>query len=199
MAKFSKSFESKIDLFLDSRIGRQLYEFENMSACAGIKNDKWNAYKAKVNHYGGVLPYKRASIKQVGSHANGKPHLKSVWTKAEIRIPARPFMDVTLDRNSWLLGYFEEQVAQILSGGHARSYKIVNGYRTDDTPSQMTSSGGAKSTLQAVANALADNIRDSILMATPPNAPSTVKRKGFDGPLTETFEMYDSIRGWVEK
>lgn len=198
MVKFSRAFESKLHVHIDSKISKDLAQFEDMSACAGIKGDKWNAYKAKINHYGGVLPYRRESIKVVGKKNNGKPHVRSVVTKKDIRIPARPFMDVPLEKDSWLLNYFEEEVANILSGGYARSYTIESGYKTSDKAAQMTSSGGPRSTLKKIAETLAETQRDAILMATPPNAPSTIERKGFDGPLTETFEMYGSIKGWIE-
>ena len=196
--KISRAFESKLQVTIDSKISKELAELENMSACAGIKGDAWNAYKAKINHYGGTLPYRRASIKVVGEKANGKPRVRSVVTKTEIRIPARPFMDVPMDRDKYLLKEFEDAVAQVLSGGHGRSYVHTGQNYVHDSPSKMTNVGGPKKILKKIANILAESQRDAILIATPPNAPSTIKRKGVDAPLRDTYEMYDSIKGWVE-
>ena len=198
MVKITKAFDSKLEVYLDSRVGKQLAQFEDMAACAGIKGDSWNAYKAKINHYGGSLPYRRAKIQVVGHRANGKPRVRSVVTKKEIRIPARPFMDVPLERDTHLLNEFEKEVARVLSGGHGRSYTLVQGYKEKDSPSQMTSSGGPSSTLRKIAKILAESQRDAIMMATPPNAEATIRRKGFDAPLRETYEMFNTIKGWVE-
>ena len=54
MAKFSSSFKTKFELVLDSRMGKTLAQMEGMSACAGIRDDPDNAFKARINHYGGT-------------------------------------------------------------------------------------------------------------------------------------------------
>lgn len=48
--------------------------------------------------------------------------------------------------------------------------------------------------LESVGAMAADDIRQAVTdWDTPPNAPSTIQRKGFDDPLVETGEMRDAI------
>lgn len=172
MATINRSFQSKIDLFLDSRIGRQLREFEQMSACAGIRNDIENTYKARINHYGGT------------THRGGI-------------IPPRPFIDEPL-KDTYLLGEFEDEVARILSGGRKREYTRIQGTVIGHRASQMTSAGGPSSTLKKIASSLVDEQRSAIIMAEPGNALSTIMRKGKDSPLRNTYDMFNSLKGWAE-
>lgn len=198
MAKISRSFESKLITALDSKTGKLLAQLEDMSACAGLKNDSDNVFKARINHYGGTFVTRHVSLRDVGAKGTRR-HIKSVVETRQIRIPERHFIDVPLEKETWLMRQFEKEVANILSGGKTRTYLTVKKTRLNDSSSSLTSSGGAYRTLYRIAQALAKAQQNAVYAATPPNAESTVKRKGFDAPLRDTYEMVDSIKGWVEK
>lgn len=187
MATLNRSFQSKIDLFLDSRIGRQLREFEQLSACAGLRT------KTRKDEKGNVTVYKdesdninKARINHYGGH-----------TAKGGYIPPRPFIDEPL-KDTYLLGEFEDEVARILSGGRKREYTRIQGTVIGHRASQMTSAGGPSSTLNKIASSLVDEQRSAIIMAQPRNADSTIARKKKDSPLRNTYDMFNSLEGWVE-
>lgn len=196
MAKYNVSFSTKFEAAVDARIGRALAAMEGMSACAGIINDPENAFKARVNHYGGTIT-KRSRLSDVGETRGGKRHIKLTTENVNIRIPERHFIDTPLNNDSYALREFEKQVAQIMSGGRLRSASKISG-QPNASPSSIGQGGGVKDTLKMIADALADAQKNAVYAAQPPNAESTIKRKGFDAPLRETNDMVDSIKGWVQ-
>ena len=190
MARYKSSFKTKFELALDSRMGKALSEMEGMAACAGIRNDPENAYKARINHYGGTWSHRSSKLEVEGVTRYNRPHVHSVRTNVTIKIPPRHFIDVPLEKDRWIFGVFEKEVAEALSGGRLRNI-----------PAETTSigqKGGVRRTLLEIGKRLADAQIEAITEATPPNADSTVKRKGFDAPLIETYDMMNSIRGWRE-
>lgn len=189
MARYSSSFKTKFEVALDSRIGKALANMETKRVCAGIRDDEDNAFKARVNHYGGVI-HQRNEWHKVGVRADGRPRLKLMKVAREIRIPERHFIDVPLERDSWALHDFEEKVAQILSGGRTRNISAES--------TSIGQKGGISRDLKAIADKFAEAQKNAVYAAQPPNKDSTVKRKGFNAPLRETYEMVDSIEGWVE-
>ena len=189
MARYSSTFKTKFEVALDSRIGKALAKMEGMSACAGIKDDPDNAFKARVNHYGGVIK-KRNEWRVVGTRKDGRPRLKMTAIDHDIRIPERHFIDVPLEKDSWALRDFASKVAQIMSGGRMRNIAAES--------TSIGQMGGVSRDLLAIAKKLADAQVNAVYAAQPPNAEATVKRKGFDAPLRETYDMVESIKGWVE-
>lgn len=160
-----------------------------MSACAGIRDDKENALKARINHYGGT-------IRKTEIEDRGYRHLTKVTVG---HIPERHFVDAPI-RDPQLKEEFEEAVAEILSGGRQRSYNTINGYRVSDTPATLTQFGGPVKTLEAIALEMASAQVSAIDNAHPENAPSTRKKKhGRNTPLRDTYEMRESIQYWVKK
>ena len=189
MARYSSAFTTKFEVALDSRIGRALANMENMSACAGILNDPENAFKARVNHYGGHIT-KRKEWRVVGHFKDGRDKLKLVDVDVDIKIPERHFIDVPLEKDSWMLKQFEQKVAYILSGGRMRNIAAES--------TSIGQRGGVSRNLYEIAQRLAEAQKDAVYMAHPENKPSTEKKKGFNAPLRETYDMVDSIKGWVE-
>ena len=189
MARVASSFKTKFEVALDSRIGKALARMEGLSACAGIRNDKDNAFKARVNHYGGHIT-KRREWRDVGVFPDGRQKMKRIETQRDIRIPERHFIDVPLEKDSWALRDFEKKIAQIMSGGRTRNIAAES--------TSIGQKGGVYKDLLEIAKKLADAQINAVYAAHPENKDSTVKKKGRDDPLRDTEEMLDSIEGWVE-
>lgn len=189
MAVVNNAFKTKFEVALDSRISKALSRVGEQSACAGIQEDPENAFKARVNHYGGVIK-KRNEWRQVGTRKDGRPILKLSPMEKDIRIPERHFIDVPLEKGSWALQQFEKDVAAIMSGGRERNIAAES--------TSISQYGGMSRTLLHIAQKLAEAQVNAVYAAHPENKPSTVARKGFDAPLRETYDMVDSIKGWVE-
>ena len=198
MARATRSFESKLQIALDSRTGKLLAQMEGMAACAGIRDDVWNTYKARINHYGGTFTRSDTHLEKGGTTRTGRAHLRSIKSKTVIKIPERHFIDVPL-RDPWFKREFERAIADVLKDGKVRTYQTIEKARENDVSASLTAFGGPYGTLLAVARELASAQVSAIYAATPENAPSTVKRKGKNTPLRDTEEMMNSIRGWVEK
>lgn len=204
MARATRSFESKLQLALDSRTGKLLAQMSGMAACAGIGADsgqkindvRFQVYKARINHYGGSIKETRTRYEQAGH--KGKGYTRKVVVARQNRIPERHFIDVPL-KDTWFKRQFERAVADVLKGGRARTYQTIEKARERDTSASLTQFGGPYSTLLAIARELASAQIDAIYAATPPNKDSTAKRKGKNTPLRDTEEMMDSIKGWVER
>lgn len=190
MAKVSSSFKTKFELVLDSRMGKALAQMENMSACAGIRNDPVNAFKARVNHYGGTITRRDTHLENVGTTRYGRAHLRSVRQETEIRIPERHFIDVPLEKDRWIFRWFEERVAEVLSGGRMRNIAAES--------TSIGLKGGVKRDLAEIGKKLAEAQIEAIMEVQPDNAESTIKKKGFNAPLIETYAMINSIKGWQE-
>ena len=91
---------------------------------------------------------------------------------ASKNIPARPFMRTAFDEaKPRLLRERDKQAAAVVLKGKSQS-----------------------AALKALGVILADEIKDQIEgWTTPPNAPSTVAKKGFNDPLVETGDMSDDV------
>lgn len=189
MGRLAKAFETKLTMVLTEKIGRELARFQGGSACAGITDDPELQLKARINHYGGSIRKTKAVTRQF-------THLESVQVGV---IPERHFIDEALPKEPEDLQAFENEVAKILSGGKGRTY-ASNGSATY-TSGQTTFAGGRRGperTLLKIANEMANNQIQALLLVQPKNAESTAKRKGFNEPLVETGALLAGIRHWVE-
>lgn len=190
MGRLAKAFESVLVTNLTERIGRELVRFQSGSACAGITGDSELQYKARINHYGGTVRKTKAVQRQFS-------HLESVAVGV---IPERHFIDEAIPKDTQSMQSFEDEVAKILSGGKGRTYNTDSGGMAY-TSGQATFAGerrGAYRVLRKIANEMANNQIQALLLVQPPNAESTVKRKGFNSPLVETGALCYGIRHWVE-
>ena len=185
MGRLARAFETQVTMVLTEKIGRELVRFNNGSACAGIIGDAELQKKARINHYGGTIQKKQAVKRQF-------THLESVKVGV---IPERHFIDHALEDMGGLRD-FEEEVAKAMSGSKGRSYDGWN-----KTTGQTTFASGrraAERVLLKIANEMANNQVQALLLATPPNAESTEARKGFNQPLVHTGELVSGIRHWTE-
>lgn len=92
----------------------------------------------------------------------------------KITIPSRPFFRTTIAKHSAEWG---PQLGKLV---------VDNGYNT-------------KKALDAMGQVVAGEIREGIIdMNSPPNAPSTIRRKGSAKPLVDTGEMLRSVDAAVK-
>ena len=186
MGKLAKAFETKVVMTLTEKVGRKLVQFENMAACAGITNDPENQRKARINHYGGTVRKKQVVKRQFS-------HLESVAVGI---IPERHFIDQALEDLGGLRS-FEDEVAAAMSGSKGRTYEGWN--KTTGQSTFASGRRGPERVLLKIANEMANNQIQALLLVQPENAPSTQARKGFNEPLVETGALLGSIRHWVEE
>ena len=185
MGRLARAFESRAMMFLNEEIGRKLAEFEKGAACAGITGNEDLQRKARINHYGGTIRKTKAVTRQF-------THLESVEVGV---IPERHFIDHAIEDVAGLRD-FEEEVARALSGAKERTYAGWN-----KTTGHVTFAGGRRGperVLRRIANEMANNQIQALLMVQPPNKDSTAARKGKNEPLVETGALVNGIRHWTE-
>jgi hypothetical protein len=124
---------------------------------------------AYINEFGALTG--RAQIAGILQGGESKGH-RAVY------IPPRPFMRPTVAaKGAEWMALLERGAAVVLTGG-------------------MT----AHDVMEQVAlKAAADVAKTITEVMEPPNAPSTIKRKGFNKPLVHTRQMFQSVTGIVEK
>ena len=92
-------------------------------------------------------------------------------------VPERPFLNNAMRDNQF-------------------SYKVIVGKGMIKT---LLRRGSTRDMLEELGEKMKDDIQKEILeLSSPPNAPATVKKKGFNDPLLETYEMVESIDYEVE-
>lgn len=110
-----------------------------------------------------------------------------------IVIPPRPFLRQTVAqrRNAWVRELAEALRASLRSGGAGTTEPPLNTLvERLSTPTQALTTVGK--TMQAD---ITQTIRQT---HTPPNAPATIRHKGFDKPLLETGTLQNSVSFQVE-
>lgn len=94
------------------------------------------------------------------------------------KVPARPFMRPTIKN------YKDDWVKQVAS----------------DIPRVVLGQQTAFDALEKLGRVAAMNMKEQITNTNfPPNAPSTVAKKGFNAPLRDTFYMRDTVQNAVNK
>jgi hypothetical protein len=64
----------------------------------------------------------------------------------------------------------------------------------DNAPSILTTASQADRVLEQLGEQMAEDLVDSLTeLTSPPNAPTTVAKKGFDDPLIETGQLRNAI------
>ena len=195
----SSSFSKKIQFAVSKPLLRELQEFSGLAACAGIRGKWKQARKARGNHYGEFI---------IDSEGNVRP------------IPVRQFVwAATRDRRA--IPYSSEIASIIARGIHdnpsphtqkmdwfwdeaTQDYKwgYVKGTGSHGTPI-FAGRRGALGLMEKIAKQMEINQYNAIetrnIVGKQENAPSTVRRKGFDHPLVWKGAMQNAIEGWVEQ
>lgn len=127
------------------------------------------------------LPYTRVDVGfQSGARYKDGTKVSSVALRNEkgLGVPARPFMRTTL-----------------LSGRVRYKRRLLNGLS-----SVLTGVSPAKLVLDRLGVMVTRDMRRRIIAwSSPPNAPSTVARKGFNDPLIHTRKMLNSVEYKVKR
>jgi hypothetical protein len=116
------------------------------------------------------------------------PDGKALWQVAEdnefgtindegFYIPSRPFMKETFNKNRDEYGEMMRTVAK----------KFLEG------------SKGARLNMVSMLSIIKSDLQEAILTwDTPPNAPMTIQKKGFDDPLIDTKTMLNNVTYWID-
>lgn len=184
----SRVFEGHVN----AKVLRAYSALANTSACAGIRENGYAAYKARVNHHGQIVDLKNGNT---------------------AKVPPRQFINAS-NRASWrpennliqsYLDYALKEARMPVNPATATKYQDRNA----PMPPQHTLSFGttnsarkimkevAKSVLGAQKKAIA--AKDFGRGGKKHNAQSTINRKGFDDALIETHEMEHGLEWWLEQ
>lgn len=183
----TKPYEKKIAVHVQKTMFNKLRAFEQMAACAGIRNNGDVAKRMAINHYGG-------------------PNL-----------PARPWLDAAHGDDhtgEHFMSKYDKELRKAISGMISSSTptqllveeRNVDGHtvtRKEVTSGRLFGKSGyaaqGESVMRALALQMAKNQTDFIANGLmEPNKDSTVAKKGFNKPLVWTMEAFKSIEGWVE-
>jgi hypothetical protein len=142
-----------------------------------LGGNKIGAYLNEIIGQLGTDPTVRIGVVDDASYPDGTPVTTAAIANeyGTATIPPRPAVRVMIDekQEGWT-----EQAKQLL---------VANGYYTHETLDQM----GA-----VIAGDMTEAIKQGY---PPPNAPSTIKKKGFDHPLTDTGQLANSVSWEVQK
>lgn len=102
-------------------------------------------------------------------------------------IPPRPFLRQTVasHRTAWSRLLAQSLKASLRSGAGGTQASLQTLVKRLSTPTQALTSVG-----QAMQNDIVQTLRQT---HTPPNAPATIRHKGFDKPLEETGTLENSV------
>lgn len=131
---------------------------------------KVGSLKRALSKYRKSMPSVRVGVLEDATYPNGTSVAQAAFNNeyGTDRIPARPFFRTTVSNNreNWI--------------NHVKQFVYIHG-----------SNGKA---LGLVGEIMKNNIVESILAwEAPPNAPLTIKKKGFNAPLRDTMQLTRSI------
>ncbi|OUI90788.1 hypothetical protein [Acetobacter persici] len=125
-----------------------------------------------------------------------------------IVIPPRPFLRQTIARcrNAWVRQLADALRASLRtragtsSGGAGATQSSSENLQNFKTLLKtLTARASTSQALTALGHSMQADITDTIRQThTPPNAPSTVRHKGFDNPLVETGTLQNSVSFQVD-
>lgn len=195
---------NKIAMYVGERVAEQLNTINGVHICAGIKDDPELQKKARINHYGGegvrTMTVKRW---ETSFTATGQKRLRyrKVRMTLPYRIPERHFIDSAVTNG--MLGAANrnivEYIQRALQGRARRSTYNGSIQTTTQRESAFTKGIGPQRFVDTLGAKMVENQRNAIMNAAPPNAPSTVRKKGKNTPLRDTMELYSELQHWTER
>jgi hypothetical protein len=192
----------RIAAYAGEQVARQLAAFDGQSVCSGIHNNAELQKRARINHYGGSGT-RTTTVKrwEESRTAGGRKRLRYRKVKMTIpyNIPPRHFIDYAVSNgmtgtaNRNIISYIQESLK---GRGRISSY---NGQQyTSQRESFFKKGMGVDRFFGGLGKLMLDNQKNA-LVNTAPNAPSTVKRKGANTPMRDTYELYNGLEYWYER
>lgn len=141
-----------------------------------VSKDRWKGTRRRLSN----LKKKQIDVgffedsQYSSEQQRGTPYVAAVaaWQNegvSAVHIPPRPFFtNVIDDADNVSKDSAKDIAAQVFEGGDVK--------------------------MKPLGDAWVISLKEEIINYPPPNAPSTVARKGFDDPLIETGKMADSVR-----
>ena len=195
---------AKIAMYVGERVASQLAIINGVSVCSGIKGNPELQKRARINHYGGsgqrVTTVKRWEEART---AGGQKRFRyrKVKMTLDFRIPERHFIDSAVSNG--LLGSANRNIVEYIERalqGRARITESLGSSQqyTKQRESAFASGIGPQRFLGNLGKLMLENQKNALRNVTPPNAPSTVKRKGANTPLRDTYGLYEGLDYWFE-
>lgn len=195
---------TKIAFFAGERVASALNAINGTSVCSGIKGDSDLQKKARINHFGGSGE-RTTTVKRWESSvtASGKKRFRYRKVRMTIpyRLPERHFIDSAVSNG--MFGAANKNIVEFvqnnLGKGHAReTTRLPDGsLYTSRRESAFAKGMGSQKFMGGLGAKMLENQKNA-LRNTEPNAPSTVKRKGKNTPMRDTYELYDGLTYWFE-
>lgn len=187
-----RSFGKKLEMSASAQLGRELAEFSQLCACAGLRNSPAQVRKARINHYG--VPSRKIPARQYVWAATHN-HPASGYGNAIKDIILRGIHDNPTPHTQVTEAVYEWGLVRTGS-------KVVAGTAKHGTP-VFAGRNGYEGLLAKIAKQMEINQYNAIselnIDGKTENAKSTIRKKGFDHPLEWTGAMENAITSWVAK
>lgn len=189
----SSSFTRKLDGVWSKQLDTQIKQFENVFACAGIRNNHDAAMKARGNHYGEYyIDEETGAVKSIPTRRFvwAATHNMNVGNYAELikKVMVRYIHDHPMPRTQTTTSVAVRKTEE----GYEYKQKASNIKK--GVP--LATEGFFKHLTQQMAANQRDAILNLNFEGKKQNARLTIRRKGFDHPLIDTGKMLEAIQGW---
>lgn len=149
-----------------------------------VKKKLTTPHKKKAKRLDSAKGYVGFNANQGIFYPDGEPLWKvaednefGAMTKEGFYSPPRPFMQTTINDHRYEYAENMKKVAK----------KYLEG------------SKGARLNMQSMLTIMKMDIQESIInWDSPPNAPMTIEKKGFDDPLIDTKTMLNNVTYWID-
>lgn len=203
MVRYNISFTRKLTAEINVTVASALYSLQDVSACAGIRNNRDAAFKARVNHHGAPMtnvPARRFvydATRNIGDQKFGSEIAAII--KDALRTPEVRRQTTThyKDRIGTLQTRTEDPRRDKPFGSFDPSNRNSMLQRTPNRIMTRIAKQMAANQRKAIAErayiSAANNGNDPAH-----NTPRVAKHKGFDWPLVDSGAMLNSVEAWTE-
>lgn len=202
-AKELNAVTARISAYVGEQVRRQITALDGESICSGIRDNKELQKRARINHYGGS-GIRTTTVKrwEETRTATGQKRFRYHKVKLTLpyRIPERHFIDHAVSNgmfgsaNKNIISFIEDALK---GRGRITSYGGDTQY-TSQRESLFKRGMGIDRFWGGLGKTMLENQKNA-LVNTLPNAPSTVKRKGANTPMRDTYELYNGLEYWHER